>query len=177
LYLQHGAGESERAWTEQGRANLILDNLIAAKKAKPMIVVMENGYPNGTAFEKLVADELVWNIDSSYRTLADKNNRAIAGLSMGAGEAVSTGLNHTDLFEYVGAMSGGTQTIASLAATPPLKLFWLGFGTEDRGYAAAKKAHDDLLSKKVAHVWFETTGTHEWQVWRQCLYELAQRLF
>jgi len=195
LYLQHGAGESERAWTKQGKANLILDNLIAAGKAKPMILVMENGYATSVrdnragisireAFDKLVSQELIWNIDSSYRTLADKDNRAIAGLSMGGGEAIYTGLKHADLFSWVAGMSGGTQLLdlvpgeaGRAVALRFLKLLWLGYGTEDGGYPAAVKVHRDLEPKHVPHVWFETSGSHEWQVWRKCLYELAQRLF
>jgi enterochelin esterase family protein len=194
LYLQHGAGESERAWTRQGKANLILDNLIAAGKAKPMIVVMENGYTAAArdarspsvreGFDKLAAEELIWNIDSSYRTLADKDNRAMAGLSMGAGQAVYTGLKHPDLFAWVAAMSGGTQVLeampsgtASSFAFRALKLLWFGYGTADAGYAGAKRVHEALTAKSIAHVWWETPGTHEWQVWRKCLYELAPRLF
>lgn len=194
LYLQHGAGENERGWTRQGRANLILDNLIATGKAKPMIVVMENGYATSArdprspsvreAFDKLVSEELIWNIDSSFRTLADKDNRAIAGLSMGGGEAIYTGLKHADLFAWVAGMSGGAQLLdlvpgdaGRAVALRFLKLLWLGYGTEDAGYAAAKKVHGNLETRHVPHVWFETSGSHEWQVWRKCLYEMAQRLF
>lgn len=178
LYLQHGAGEDERAWTRQGKANFILDNLIAAAKAKPMILVMENGSMPAARFDKLVSEELVWNIDSSYRTLADRDNRAIAGLSMGAGEALYTGFKHADLFAAAAAMSGGTTGLVEASpAARLLKLLWLGYGAGDTGYAAAKNVHERLDANKIRHVWFETPGSHEWQVWRACLYNLAQQLF
>ncbi len=141
LYLQHGAGESERGWTAQGRANFILDNLIAAGKVRPMIIVMENGYAiqagappvegsrGSQAFEQLVVHDLVPMIDVTYRTLADRNHRAIAGLSMGAGQALQTGLANLDKFAYVAGFSGGVrdfdlkravQACASLRATRTL---------------------------------------------------------
>ena len=121
--LQHGSGENERGWTSQGRANFILDNLLAEKKAQPMIVVMENGMvapragssparrpgngrPN-EAFGELVVADLVPEIDAAYRTLPDRDHRAIAGLSMGAGQAVQIGLANLDKFAYIGAFSGG----------------------------------------------------------------------
>src|ERR671933_1944385 len=122
LYLQHGAGEDETGWTKQGRVNFILDNLIAAGKARPMIVVMEKGYAtradappqpggpgrgDGGAFEDLVLKDLIPMIDAAYRTLADREHRAVAGLSMGAGQALRIGLTHLDTFSVVGAFSGG----------------------------------------------------------------------
>jgi enterochelin esterase family protein len=177
LYLQHGAGEDERAWTRQGKANLILDNLIAAGKAKPIIIVMENGSMRSVGFDKLISEELIWNIDSSYRTLVDRNNRAIAGLSMGAAEALYTGLKHPDLFAWVAAMSGGAELVEAIPTARMLKLLWVGYGTGDPRYSAAKKVHEDLNGRKIPHTWFETSGTHEWQVWRTCLYTLAQQLF
>ena len=108
LYLQHGAGEDERGWTTQGRANFILDNLIAAKKARPMLVVMDNGYaeragqPAGrpfdfSAFEAVLTDELIPKIDATYRTHSDRDHRALAGLSMGGMQALQIGLAHLDL--------------------------------------------------------------------------------
>src|SRR5262249_11966994 len=126
LYLQHGAGEDETGWTRQGHMNFILDNLIAAGKAKPMIVVMEKGYatkagastePPGKgkrfgkdcfrALEDVVIKDLVPLIDSIYRTIPNREQRAIAGLSMGAGQAMQIGLTHLDMFSAIGAFSGG----------------------------------------------------------------------
>src|SRR5262245_17706869 len=116
LYLQHGAGEDERGWTTQGRANFILDNLLAAGKAKPMLVVMDNGYADrvGEAprmfdfrgFEAVLTGELVPKIDATYRTHADRDHRALAGLSMGGMQALQIGLTHLDTFATVGSFSG-----------------------------------------------------------------------
>ena len=122
LYLQHGGGEDETGWARQGHMNFILDNLIAEKKAEPMIVVMEKGYATQGgraagrdragpgfdcgAFEDVVLKDLIPMIDSTYRTIADRDHRAIAGLSMGAGQAMQIGLTHLDTFSAVGAFSG-----------------------------------------------------------------------
>jgi len=206
LYLQHGSGECERSWTAQGRANFILDNLIADRKAEEMIVVMEQGYavkagsapgPNARGnegFEDLVVNDLVPMIDGSYRTIARRESRAIAGLSMGAGQAVRIGLANADLFGSVAAMSGGvagrandaaaarTEGIARALADPAAfnastRLFWIGCGREDGGFARAKETHAALEKAGVAHAWFEVPGAHEWQVWRKSLHDLAPRLF
>jgi enterochelin esterase-like enzyme len=200
LYLQHGAGESERAWTAQGRVNFILDNLIAAGKARPMVIVMENGYAvnadavagpgsrgNG-AFPELVVKDLVPFIDSNFRTLADRNHRAVAGLSMGAGQAMQIGLGNPDLFAYVAGLSGGVRNFDPqtsfggiffdpVAANKRFRLLWLGCGTEDRLYSSGIGLHDALTASGIRHVWFEGPGSHEWQVWRKHLNDIAPRLF
>ena len=127
LYLQHGAGEDERGWTTQGRANFILDNLIAAGTAKPMIVVMDNGYATKPApptppaeggsrpgaprfdfrgFEEVLLNELIPKIDASYRTIANRTHRAMAGLSMGGMQTLQIAPNHLDTFSYIGSFSG-----------------------------------------------------------------------
>lgn len=198
LYLQHGAGESERAWTEQGHANLILDNLIAAKQAEPMLVVMENGYAlpsterstRGQAdkFPDLVVGELIPFIDSKFRTQADREHRAIAGLSMGGGQAMRTGLANIDKFASIGTFSGALRdfnidtsyggTLANAeTANRQLQLLWIGCGTEDGLIAGARALHQALADRKVEHVWVEGPGSHEWQVWRKHLHEFAPRLF
>jgi enterochelin esterase family protein len=202
LYLQHGSGESERSWSQQGRAPFILDNLIAEQKAEEMIVVMELGYatkagaPAGArgneAFEELVVNDLVPMIDATYRTKADRDSRAIAGLSMGGGQAVRIGLGHPDLFGSVAAMSGGAASgrnsasrpegIAKAIADPAAfnartKLLWIGSGRQDGGYAGTRDAHEALEKAGVIHAWFETDGAHEWGVWRQSLRDLAEKLF
>src|SRR5207248_7157021 len=116
----HGAGEDERGWSTQGRMNFILDNLIAAGKARPMIVVMDKGYATrpgapanpgkgggpGSAFEEVVLKDLIPMIDAPYGTVADREHRAIAGLSMGGGQALQIGLTHPDTFSHVGSFSG-----------------------------------------------------------------------
>ena len=200
LYLQHGSGESERGWTAQGRAGFILDNLIAAGKAKPMIVVMENGYATkagGTstagsrgneAFGELVVRDLVPMIDAGYRTKTGREHRAIAGLSMGAGQALQVGLGNLDLFSGIGAFSGGGRNFDlktsfggaladAAAANQRIKLLWIGCGTEDGGHAGSKAFHETLAAAGIRHTWFDSPGSHEWQVWRKHLHEFAQQLF
>jgi len=212
LYLQHGSGENETSWTWQGKVNVIMDALIAEKKAQPMLVVMETGYatPVGAApasagqraggaaqpdaFQEVVLRDLIPTIDASYRTLKDRRNRAIAGLSMGAGQAVRIGFGNPDVFAAVGAFSGGgaggrggaafdRQTayngaMADVAAfNKNFDLFWIGFGDLEGGYANGKTLHSTLEADGVKHVWFKTLGSHEWQVWRKSLYDFAPRLF
>ena len=194
LYLQHGSGESERGWTQQGKANFILDNLIAAGKAKPMIIVMEKGYAvkpgsdNTQVFQDVVIRDLIPEIDRAYRTKADRDHRAIAGLSMGAGQALAIGLTNLDRFAYIGAFSGGMRNFAPetsfggvfrspAAANNKLRLLWIGCGTGDGGFATAKGGHEALYRAGVKHIWFEGPGSHEWQVWRKHLHAFAPLLF
>lgn len=190
LYLQHGSGESERAWTEQGHAHFVLDNLIADRAAVPMLVVMDNGYavagssgapsPRGNeAFGDVLLQDLIPLIDSTFRTVAARSSRALAGLSMGGGQALSIGLRHQDSFAWLGAFSGGLRGGGLPGGSPParLRLLWLGMGHQDEAYASAKSAHEALTAAGIDHVWFESPGGHEWRVWRRHLYELAQRLF
>lgn len=198
LYLQHGSGENQTSWTWQGKANLILDNLIAAGKARPMLVVMDQGYgvkagaPPGErgneAFGDVVMQDLIPQIDATYRTKADRGARAIAGLSMGAGQAMRIGLSHLDRFASIGSFSGGSREFdiktsydgAFADATKlnaKLDLLWIGCGAEDRLYPGAKSLHESLEKAGVRHVWFEGAGSHEWQVWRKHLHEFAQLLF
>jgi enterochelin esterase-like enzyme len=189
LYLQHGAGESERGWTAQGRANFILDNLLAAKKAAPMIVVMDNGYATGGSFEDVVLKDLIPEIDRSYRTLADREHRAIAGLSMGGGQAMNIGLGNPTLFAWVGSFSGaglGSRDLKMMyrgafadaaAFQQKMKLLWLGCGTEDNLINGARALRDALKDAGIKSVWWEGAGLHEWQVWRKHLNEFAPLLF
>jgi enterochelin esterase-like enzyme len=201
LYLQHGAGESERAWTAQGRANFILDNLVAAGKAAPMIIVMENGYasqagvapPEGgrgnEAFGEVVMNDLIPEIDKNYRTKPERAHRAIAGLSMGGGQALNIGLGHLDQFAWIGSFSGaGARNFDvktsfqgafadALAFNKRAKLLWIGCGTEDSLIAGAQALHEALEKSGIRHVWWEGPGLHDWQVWRTHLYEFAQLLF
>jgi len=201
LYLQHGAGESELGWSMQGKVNIILDNLIAEGKANPMLIVMDNGYaarpgaenphrPRGqdNAFSELVINELIPMIDSEYRTLNNRENRAIAGLSMGAGQAMRIGLSHSELFASVGAFSGGMRRFDINTSYSGIfkdvtkfnelyRLFWFGSGELDRSYESLKKFHETLDEHGIKHVWYEGPGSHEWQVWRFHIYEFAQLLF
>lgn len=197
LYLQHGAGESERGWTAQGRANFILDNLIAAGKAKPMIVVMENGYatrtgetsPRGNeAFGEVVLKDLIPEIDKTYRTQADRLHRAMAGLSMGGGQAMTVGLGNLDRFAYIGSFSGaglradlktlyGGVFADAAGFNKKVKLLWIGCGTGDNLHAGALALHKALDEAGVQNVWWEGPGLHEWQVWRKHLAAFAPLLF
>jgi enterochelin esterase-like enzyme len=201
LYLQHGAGEDERGWTTQGRANFILDNLIAARKAKPMIVVMDNGYADRVGrtarmfdfrgFEEVVTGELIPKIDATYRTLANRDHRALAGLSMGGMQALQIGLTHLDRFAYVGSFSGpafgrfdvktscGGAFRDTAAFNKKVRLLWLGAGTAETRFAAGVQSmHKALEGAGIRHVVFESQGTaHEWQTWRRSLHDFAPRLF
>lgn len=198
LYLQHGAGESERGWTAQGRANFILDNLLAAGKAKPMIVVMENGYatrPGQTggrgneAFADVVTGDLLPEIDRAYRTRPDRAGRAIAGLSMGGGQALQIGLANLDKFAYIGSFSGagardfdpaksyGGVFADAAAFSKRVKLLWIGCGEQDFLYPASIKMHEALDKAGIRHTWMAGPGLHDWQVWRGHLHAFAPLLF
>jgi enterochelin esterase-like enzyme len=198
LYLQHGAGENERSWTSQGRANFILDNLIVEKKARPMIIVMENGMVapkagedlasatsgaasrRNEAFGEMVVSELIPTVDGAYRTIPDRAHRAIAGLSMGAGQAMQIGLDSLDKFAYIGSFSGGRGIRSDLSTSEPKPaLVWMGAGAaESSRMTSAKATFEAMTGTGIKTVWFEAPGTsHEWQTWRKCLYDFAPRLF
>jgi len=206
LYLQHGAGENATSWTKQGRAHLILDNLIASGKAKPMIVVMETGYatrPGATpvqgatgtpqvpnAFEDVVITDLIPTIDARYRTMADRENRAMAGLSMGGGQTLQITSRNLGLFAWIGSFSAPmrnfdpqTSMNGVLKDAPAfnkrVRLFWIGAGTGETAFhEAASQLHKSLDALGIKHVLFESAGTaHEWQTWRRSLNDFAPRLF
>jgi enterochelin esterase-like enzyme len=210
LYLQHGAGENERGWIEQGRANFILDNLIAAKRAKPMILVADTGYAihassgsmtnqsglsgvlRGTAaFEEVMLQEIIPVIDASYRTLAKREQRAMAGLSMGAMQTLHFALRHLDQFAWIGGLSLPPREYFDVTTTydgvfrdaaafnEKVRLLWLGAGTaETRFHTNAIAMHDTLEKAGIKHVLYSSPGTdHEWQTWRRSLHDFAPRLF
>jgi len=200
LYLLHGANADETAWHRLGRANLILDNLIAASKIRPFLVVMPFGYgvdpaanappaANTPMFEKDLLDDLIPYVESTYRALKDREHRAIVGLSMGGGQALTIGLNHLDRFSHVGGFSaavgrldGLTTTYASAIAKPAvtnkaLRLLWVGCGTSDGGFAASKGFSEFLTAHQITHTFRATEGAHTWMVWRRYLNEIAPLLF
>lgn len=224
LYLQHGGGEDETGWIRQGRANFILDNLLAAGGCKPMVVVMAYGYarragqpapdltgkPFGSpemmkamqdmaaAFEDDVTQALIPFVDATYRTIADRDHRAMAGLSMGGMQTFQITLNHLDLFSYIGGFSGagGLQMISGekpdwkaayngvfadpTAFAKKVHLLWLGVGTvePERMRAGIQGLHSSLTKAGIQHVYWESPGTdHEWQTWRRDLKDFAPRLF
>jgi len=189
LYLQHGSGENERGWSTQGRVNFILDNLIAAKNAKPMIVVMENGMVGNKVFGDVVMNDLIPMIDDEYRTLKNREHRAIAGLSMGGGQALQIGLTHLDQFAYIGSFSGAIRdfdlktsyggVFADAAGfNKKVRLLWFGAGkAEERMHTAAQQAHEALDKGGIKNVFYECRFAHEWQTWRYDLLDFAPRLF
>jgi enterochelin esterase-like enzyme len=207
LYLQHGAGEDERGWNNQGRMSFIMDNLLATKKAKPMLVVMDKGYAvkpgpsdstagrgplTGTsAFEEVVLKDLIPAIDSKYRTMADREHRAMAGLSMGGMQTLQIGLTHLDTFSYLGSFSGpmfgkfDVKTSYRGAFSDPetfnkkVHLLWFGAGTaEGRFMDSIKTVHETLEKAGIKSVFVASQDTaHEWQTWRRALHDFAPRLF
>ncbi|MCX7013502.1 MAG: alpha/beta hydrolase-fold protein [Candidatus Sumerlaeota bacterium] len=198
LYLLHGSGDDESAWSMIGRANVILDNLIAQGKAKPMIVAMFNGHamPPGTKREEGQADkaevdlaeDVLPFVESRYRVIADRERRAVAGLSMGGRQAADIGLNHLDKFAWVGCFSGainmqGTEWPLPEALKNPeqarkgLRLLWIACGKDDKLIDGLRKFSQQLDERKIPHVLKETEGRHHWPVWRKYLAEFAPMLF
>jgi len=224
LYLLHGWGEDETGWHTQGHADLILDNLIAAKKAKPMIIVMDNlnaakpgedasifnarwlnppppqpqgqrprglmGF-TGATFTEMMLTDLIPMIERTYRVLPGRENRAMAGLSMGGMQTFLTALSNLDKFAYIGGFSGSTGGFGGQfdpktsnngvfadadAFNKKVKVLFLGIGSEEG--PRTKNFSDQLTKAGIKNVYFESPGTaHEWLTWRRCLNDFAQRLF
>ena len=199
LYLLHGADGDDSAWTAFGRANHILDNLIAEKKLTPMVVVMPFGYaypPDAGAaadrqradFQKDLLQDLIPFVQANYRVFTDRSHRAIAGLSMGGGQALNIGLHHLDVFSRVASFSGAVPRGPAAAAfdnvlgdakklNTSLELLWLGCGTEDGLFAPNKDFSERLRKAGVTHTFRESGGAHTWSVWRRYLLEVAPLLF
>jgi enterochelin esterase family protein len=215
LYLQHGMGEDETGWTVQGKANLILDNLIAEKKAVPMIIVIDNGYASkptqtppqssGTSergaggnftFEEVMIKEIIPMIDATYRTIADREHRAMAGLSMGGNQTCQITFHNLDKFSYIGAFSGTMNGLNTAELDPQaafngifkdgktlnkqIRLLWIGKGTkEPNPFPGAIGAFRNMLDKAgIKYIYYESIGTaHEWLTWRRDLFQFATLLF
>jgi enterochelin esterase family protein len=211
LYLQHGAGEDETGWTKQGHANFIIDNLLAQKKAIPFIVVMDKGYayrpgerpPTGprapqrqpgvlaaSTFESVITDDLIPSIDKTFRTLANREHRAMAGLSMGSMQTLQITLRNLDKFSAIGLFSGATVNgdldtayngvfKDATAFNQRVHLLWTGAGSTETRLMDAMKTSDELLTKRgIKHVNFVSDGTaHEWHSWRRHLNDFVPRLF
>ncbi len=211
LYLQHGAGEDETGWSAQGKMDLILDNLIADGKAVPMIVVMDRGYAvdptgrvkglpgglpgsGGNIFPEVLVGEVVPMIDSAFRTVPDRDHRAMAGLSMGGFQTFQTTMTNLDKFAYIGGFSGATflqpgaditQLYGGAWADPgafrqKVKLLYLSVGTAEpaRMLTGIRGLHEALDKAGIAHVYYESPGTaHEWQTWRRSLRQYASLIF
>ena len=198
LYLLHGADGDETVWTQFGRANLILDNLIADKKAAPMVVVMPFAYAypwhagvpadkQRADFERDLIGDLIPFVQGNYRVSTDRDHRALAGLSMGGGLTLAIGPRHPDLFSRLAVFSAGAgqnpeQALAHVgqnakALNDQLKLFWMAVGTEDGAMAGAKRTSDYLTSVGVKHTYKTSPGAHTWIVWRKYLNEVAPLMF
>ncbi len=196
LYLFHGFGDSADAWTVVGRANLIADNLLAAKKAKPLIIVMPYGHTPSAppvmrsigryhSFERDMIEDVIPYVQRNYRTRTDQKDRAIAGLSMGGGQSLTIGLGHPELFAWVGAFSSAVpegESLDKLLAKPEvlndkLKLLWVGYGRSDFLFERNEKFLERLKTDKINCVAHVTDGGHEWRLWRLYLNELVPLLF
>lgn len=188
LYLQHGYCENETSWPSQGRANLIMDNLIAEGKAKPFIIVMTYGMTNEISFgglrnfdikpfQTVLLDELIPYVDANFRTLANQENRAMAGLSMGGFETRLITLNRPDVFSHYGLFSGGVYKSEELADHKNLKLVFVSCGSKERP-DGVNAAANELRNGGFNAVSYVSEGTaHEFHTWRRSLHQLAQLLF
>lgn len=209
LYLLHGAGGDEDAWSSLGRANLILDNLIASGKSKPMIVVMTNGNAWQTStlrqipgkpaptretfaqyqgkFEKSLVEDVVPYIEKNFRVIADKDHRALAGLSMGGGHTITASINYPGTFGYIGVFSSGIfdanadmaemeKKFAALKASGVNK-YWVACGKEDFVMESNKRLLSVLEKTGLEHEYFENEGGHTWANWRTYLSMFAPMLF
>lgn len=188
LYLQHGWGEDETAWSNQGKANLIMDNLIESGEIEPFIIVMTYGMTNETRFGRIrdfriepfqtvLLDELMPYVDKHFRTLPGRENRAMAGLSMGGMETRMITLNNPEVFGYYGLMSGGVYAVENFADQVKPHLVFIGTGSKEN----PEQVKDAVVSLKEAGfnaVSYVSEGTaHEFQTWRRCLFEFAPLLF
>jgi len=196
LYLFHGTGDTEATWTEFGRAHLILDNLIAEGKAVPMLLVMPDGHAdlqeeegdhkaNFVKFEADLLGSVLPLVDATYRTIAGAEGRAINGLSMGGMQALEIGINHPDLFAYIGGMSAYVPAAEDLLAggfknphfNEDIQLLWVQIGKDDFLLKDAEKFHALLRKHGIHSQWTVTEGSHEWPVWRNYLREFAPLVF
>lgn len=199
LYLQHGWGEDETAWSTQGHANLIMDNLIAEGKTRPFLIVMTYGMTNdvkmgGMAafkiepFETVLVNELIPYVDANFRTLSDQPHRAMAGLSMGGIETKTITLKHLDVFSHIGLLSGGSISLDDVTGTPgfakKVKLVFVSYGSRELGgnrpgFGGDPKANAEALTRAgIRSVFYVSQNTaHEFQSWRRSLREMAPLLF
>jgi enterochelin esterase family protein len=202
MYLLHGAGDTEAGWVTTGHANLILDNLIAEGKAKPMIVVMPYGRPGpsatlgltapapaaepGVTFPNDVVEDVIPFAEKTYRISSKADDRAIAGLSMGGNQTLQVGLTHLDTFHYIGAFSpvvmNPEQVFRDALADPvgtnqKLKLFFIYIGKLDTLFASNQALNQVLDQHQIKHTFVETEEWHVWRNWRDYLADFAPRLF
>lgn len=188
LYLQHGWGEDETAWSNQGHANLIMDNLIAEGKIEPFIIVMTYGMTNDVKFghikeftakefETVLVDELIPYIDSNFRTQADKKHRAMAGLSMGGFETKLITLRRPEVFNYYGLLSGGTYAPDDITDKKQVASIFISCGSKENPDGVTKAVNDLKAAGFKAMSFVSPDTAHEFLTWRRSLYHMAQLLF
>lgn len=202
LYLLHGIGGDEKEWFNQGKPNVILDNLYAEKKLVPMIVVLPNGraMKNDRAvgniydgervqafanFEKDLLIDLIPFVEKSYPVLTDRENRAIAGLSMGGGQSLNFGLGNLDYFSWIGGFSSAPNTKSPQQLIPDvekakasIKLLWVSCGDKDNLINVSKRTHDFLVENNIPHIYDVIEGGyHDFKVWKLNLYKFSQLIF
>jgi enterochelin esterase family protein len=200
LYLFHGSGDTEGTWTAMGRAHLIVDNLLAQKKARPLIIVMPDGHaapprPPGSAggpsrnvadFERDLLEDVVPFVEANYRIRPGAASQAIAGLSMGGGQSLTIGLNHADRFAWVGGFSSAVfdpEGALSPALSDPkatdraLRLVWIACGKDDGLVKRSADLAELLKARGIKNEFQVTEGNHSWPVWRKYLAEFVPRLF
>lgn len=201
LYLLHGIGGDKKEWLNGGKPQLILDNLYAASKLQPMIVVMPNGRAMKddravgnifdkekvdafAAFEKDLLNDLIPFVEKTYPVLADREHRAIAGLSMGGGQSLNFGLGNLDKFAWVGGFSSApnTKTPEELVPNPDearkkLKLLWISCGDKDGLISFSRRTHEYLVRTNVSHIYYIEPGVHDFKVWKNGLYMFSQLIF
>ncbi|MCX7797162.1 MAG: alpha/beta hydrolase-fold protein [Melioribacter sp.] len=201
LYLLHGIGGDEFEWLNNAKPNVILDNLYVENKIKPMLVVMPNGRAMKddravgnifdsvkvqafTTFEKDLLNDLIPFIEKNYPVYTDREHRAIAGLSMGGGQALNFGLRNIDKFAWIGAFSPAPNTKKPEELIPnteevrkKLKLLWISCGEDDNLIFVSQRTHDYLLKNDIPHVYYMQPGGHDFNVWKNDLYNFVQKLF
>jgi len=201
LYLLHGIGGDEKEWLKGGQPQVILDNLYAQKKVQPMIVVLPNGRAMKddravgnvfdaekvqacATFEKDLLNDLIPYVEKKFPVRKDRENRAIAGLSMGGGQSLNFGLGNLDKFAWVGGFSSAPNTKKPEELMPKpeeakkkLKLLWISCGDKDNLINFSKRTHDYLLANNVPHVYYIEPGVHDFKVWKNGLYMFSQLLF
>ena len=196
LYLLHGNNDTAAGWTDVGKANFILDNLIAEKRAVPMIIVMPFGHAvpftgpqsNNTAMvERYLIEEVMPQVEKKYRIARGRENCAIVGLSMGGGHALHIGLSHLNHFSTVAAFSSAVPRdfetrFKSLLENPEatnrkLKLLWIGCGRQDSAFERNKGLSELLTEHKIQNTFHPTEGLHNFAIWRKYLIEVAPLLF
>ncbi|HKM92669.1 MAG TPA: alpha/beta hydrolase-fold protein [Prolixibacteraceae bacterium] len=206
LYLQHGMGENETGWGNQGHTNLIMDNLIAENKAVPFVIVMENssvkferpsapkpgeqmgGFDFAGEFKNVLINDLIPFVEANYRVIADQKHRAMAGLSMGGMQTRLITLANPEVFSQVGMFSGGSISMEDIEKTPAfkenVKLLFISYGSRElenprRGFGGDPKANTEALKAAGmnTHFYVSPETAHEWHSWRRSLYQFAQVLF